>query len=303
MSSFPTIMKHPAAKPAGAAALALLLLVAPVTGQLSPSPAADPTKSVETSEEIVQLSPFSVTAQSGWSANDTLSATRTKQALKDVPVSIDAITSDFMEDLNLGTADEVMSFVAGVFAPGVMENDGQQDVIAFRGLNQRGNVSRNYFRWYAPSDTYNVERIDFGKGSNSLIFGEVEPGGQGAVFTKRAQMRNFGRVYAQYNSEDGYRLQLDVNRKLRDNLAFRMNAVKREDRTFQDSSTYGLEGAHATVTWQPFKNTQIRLEGEMGDFENARGFAGVSVRETSARGRHLLHLGQPVGHPEHAPRD
>ncbi|HRE06407.1 MAG TPA: TonB-dependent receptor plug domain-containing protein [Opitutaceae bacterium] len=278
-------MKYPATTLAGAAALALLLLAAPASGQLAPTPGADLTKSAETSEEIVQLSPFAVTAQSGWSANDTLSATRTKQALKDVPVSIDAITSDFMEDLNLGTADEVMSFVAGVFAPGVMENDGQQDVIAFRGLSQRGNVSRNYFRWYAPSDTYNVERIDFGKGSNSLIFGEVEPGGQGAVFTKRAQMRNFGRVYAQYNSEEAYRLQLDVNRKLRDNLAFRVNAVKREDRTFQDASTYGLEGAHATITWQPFKNTQIRLEGEIGDFENARGFAGVFVRETSARSR------------------
>ena len=47
---------------------------------------------------------------------DTLSANRTKQALKDVPVNIDAITSDFMEDLGLNTADEVTKFVANVYA-------------------------------------------------------------------------------------------------------------------------------------------------------------------------------------------
>lgn len=52
-------------------------------------------------------------------------------------------------------------------------------------MTQVNNISRNYFRWFIPSDNYNVERIDFGKGSNSLIFGAVEPGGQGAAFTKR----------------------------------------------------------------------------------------------------------------------
>ncbi|MSU67448.1 MAG: hypothetical protein EXS40_02580, partial [Opitutaceae bacterium] len=64
--------------------------------------------------DVIELSPFVIATEreTGWSANETLSATRTKQALKDVPVNIDAITSDFMEDLGLFTADEVASFVA-----------------------------------------------------------------------------------------------------------------------------------------------------------------------------------------------
>ncbi len=236
-------------------------------------------------DDILELSPFQVVAKSGWSANETLSATRTKQALKDVPVNIDAITADFMEDLSIGRADEVIGFIAGVFVPGLLENDNQQDNLAFRGLAQRGNLSRNYFRWYAPSDTYNVERIDFGKGSNSLIFGEGEPGGQGTVFTKRAQFRNFGKLLTQINSEGAYRVQLDVNRKLRPNLAIRLNAVERIERTFQDASDFGLRGATATVTWEPFKNTQVRVEFEKGDFESTRGYAGVNIREISGRSR------------------
>ena len=68
-------------------------------------------------------------------------------------------------------------FVANVYALPVMENDNQGGNFSFRGMTQVNNISRNYFRWFIPSDTYNVERLDFGKGSNSLIFGEVEPGG------------------------------------------------------------------------------------------------------------------------------
>ena len=163
-----------------------LLLVVFVTPAL-PAQVRSAASPAATPEETVTLSPFIIATEreTGWSANETLSATRTKQALKDVPVNIDAITSDFIEDLGLYTADEVANFVANAYAPPTLENDNQGGAIAFRGLSG-STATRNYFRWYVPSDTYNVERIDFGKGSNSLIFGDVEPGGQASVFTKRA---------------------------------------------------------------------------------------------------------------------
>jgi outer membrane receptor protein involved in Fe transport len=248
--------------------------------------AASTTPTSSKTDDTVTLSPFIISTERdvGWSANDTLSATRTKQALKDVPVNIDAITADFMEDLGLFTVDDVANYVANAYAPPTMENDSQSGAIAFRGLSG-STATRNYFRWYVPSDTYNVERVDFGKGSNSLIFGDVEPGGQASVFTKRAQMRNFGEVFAFYNHYGAYRFQLDANRKLRDNLALRFNAVKRQERTYQDASTFGLEGWTITTTWRPLRNTMIRLEYEHGDFANVRGFGGISIRERSGRSR------------------
>lgn len=277
MNSRP-IVPRPARLAAGS--LAALLTVVSSVAQVAVPPPAKP------AEETVTLSPFVVSTEieTGWSANETLSATRTKQALKDVPINIDAITADFMEDLGLNTADEVANYIANAYAPPTLENDSQSGAIAFRGLSG-STATRNYFRWYIPSDTYNVERIDFGKGSNSLIFGDVEPGGQASVFTKRAQMRNFGTFSAQYNNDGAYRFMLDVNRKLRDNLALRFNAVKRQERTFQDASTFGLEGQTLTTTWRPLRNTMIRLEYERGDFDNVRGFGGVQVREQSGRSR------------------
>ncbi|MFM8338142.1 MAG: hypothetical protein ACKODK_21515 [Opitutaceae bacterium] len=92
-----------------------------------------------------------------------------------MPVNIDAITRDFMDDLGLDSADDVAPFVANVYALPIMENDNHNGNFSFRGLAQTNNVSGNRFRWHIPSDTHNVERIDFGKGSNSQIFDEVEP--------------------------------------------------------------------------------------------------------------------------------
>ena len=235
-------------------------------------------------DEPVQLSPFLIESEreTGWSANDTLTGTHTKQALKDLPVNIDAITSDFMEDLGLFTADDTANFVANVIALPVMENDNQGGNFSFRGMTQVNNISRNYFRWFIPSDTYNVERIDFGKGSNSLIFGAVEPGGQGSAFTKRPLLKNFGEFFAFQNSEGAYRYQLDVNRKVGSNLALRFNAVRRQEKTFQDASAYKFEGETLAAVWRPFKQTSIRVEGEQGKYDNTRGFAGIGVWERSA---------------------
>lgn len=277
-----TLQLHPQRPLCVVASLTLASLAPSLVAQVAPSAP----KSTPAPEEAIQLSPFVVATEQdiGWSANDTLSATRTKQALKDVPLAIDAITSDFMADLGLFTVDEVAEFVANAYTPPLMENDGQSGSVSFRGLTG-STASRNYFRWYIPSDTYNVERVDFGKGSNSLIYGDVEPGGQASVFTKRAQFRNFGEVYSSFNHYGAYRLQLDYNRKITDKVALRFNAVKREERTFQDASEYGLEGQTLTTSWRPFRDTFIRVEYERGDFENARGYAGLTVRERSGRSR------------------
>jgi outer membrane receptor protein involved in Fe transport len=271
-----------------AASIPCIGLTSILSAQVAPAVPPKPATAAATPDrdETVTLSPFVVSTEleTGWSANETLSATRTKQALKDVPVNIDAITSEFMEDLGLFTVDEIANYVAGAYAPPTMENDNQSGAIAFRGLSG-STASRNYFRWYIPSDNYNVERVDFGKGSNSLIFGDVEPGGQASIFTKRALMKNFGELYGYYNHYGAYRFQLDYNRKLRDNLAFRFNAVKRQERTYQDASTFGLEGQTLTTSWRPFRNTNVRVEYERGDFANVRGFGGLSIRERSGRSR------------------
>jgi hypothetical protein len=78
---------------------------------------------------------------------------------------------------------------------------------------------------------------------------------------------------------------VDLNRKLSSTLALRFNAIRRLDLTFQDASDYKFEGETLAVGWRPFKNTNVRIEAEQGKYANNRGFAGIYVREQSARGR------------------
>src|SRR4051812_13085834 len=165
-------------------------------------------------EDVVALSPFTVsdTDDKSWLATTTLIGSRTNQELAKLPVTVDVITAEFMRDLGVFNMDDAAQFVSGVTVTPRLESH-NDDRINYRGLST-GGMSRNFFIWYVPSDAYNVERYDFNKGSNSLMFGDSSPGGQATIYTKRARPRNITELYGSWGSYDAYRFQLDVNRKL-----------------------------------------------------------------------------------------
>lgn len=264
-------------------ALLACALAAPAVGQTS-------NPSLETSDEVVELSPFVVQGDTGWIAGTSLTGTRTNTQIKDLPISVEAITNDFMHDLNAFTLEEAGMFIANMVVTDQLEDRAfDQRRYTFRGLEQEndGGSSRNLFRWYAPTDNYNIERIDFNKGSNSLMFGDAAPGGRAATYTKRAKFNNFNEFTAVFSSYDSYRFMLDVNRKLTDKLALRLNMVTRYDGTYIDDVGSTLRAQHIAVTYEPFKNTQIRVEAERGDAHRTRGNNQVLVRQLSAPGMGL----------------
>jgi hypothetical protein len=238
-------------------------------------------------EETVALSPFIISTERdvGWSANDTLSATRTKQALKDVPVNIDAITADFIEDLGLFSVDEIANFVAGAYAPPTMENDSQSGAIAFRGLQRLGGHAKllplvcavRHLQRGASRLWQGLELADLRRRRTRRSGFRVHEACADAEFR--------GVLFRSTTTRARIRFQVDYNRKVTNNLAFRLNAVKRQERTYQDASTFGLEGWTLTTTWRPLRNTMVRLEYERGDFANVRGFGGLGVGERSGRSR------------------
>ena len=154
-----------------------------LTAQTSPTP----TKTTSNSPDVVELSPFVVegASEDKWTATNTLLGNRTNQELVKVPVTVDVLTSEFLADIGVFSVDDAAAFVAGVTSIPLSEARGDEGRITFRGLSGGGNTSRNFFQWSVPSDTYNVERFDFGKGSNSLMFGDSAPGGQVTTTTKR----------------------------------------------------------------------------------------------------------------------
>jgi len=244
-----------------------------------------PANPTPTTEEVIALSPFTVSDKDdkSWQATTTLIGSRTNQELIKVPVNVDVITSEFMRDLGAFSLEDAARFVAGVDVTPRLEARNDERV-NYRGLST-GGASRNFFTWYVPSDSYNVERYDFAKGSNSLMFGDSSPGGQATIYTKRARSRNTNEFFASYGSYEAFRFQLDVNRKLRDNLFVRVNLANRRNRTYVKGTNDVFRGGHIAFTYEPFKTTTIRVEGERGTTHRVRADSALAINNGAAAGR------------------
>ncbi len=236
-------------------------------------------------EEVVALSPFTVsdTDDKSWQATTTLIGSRTNQELIKVPVNVDVITAEFMRDLGAFSLDDAAAFVAGVTVTPRLESRNDERV-NYRGLTT-GGASRNFFTWYVPSDAYNVERYDFAKGSNSLMFGDSSPGGQASIYTKRARSRNTTEFLASVGSYDAFRFQLDVNRKLHDKFFMRVNLANRRNKTYVRTTNDVFRAGHIAFTYEPFKTTTIRVEGERGETHRIRSDSALAINDVAAAGR------------------
>lgn len=240
---------------------------------------------------MVELSPFVIATErdQGWVAGSTLVGNRTNTALANVPASIDAITSEFMQDLGAYTLEEAAMWVANLDVVNDLETASEEQRVNYRGMQLGGREvpqsSRNFFSWFTPTDTYNIERIDFSKGSNSLMFGDSIPGGLATSYTKRARIGNtFGKVTARVDSEGSHRVQLDYNKHLNEKLAVRVNLVSRDNRSYMDFAHSSLNAVHGAVTYRLFENTLLRAEAEVGKFERNRASNILRIRENAARG-------------------
>lgn len=245
----------------------------------------------ESDNSVFELSPFVVESEDdqGWTASTTLIGTRTRQAIQDMPISIDAVTVEFLDDIGAYDLEDASIFIAGLDTAPQLDNRNDDGRTSFRGLElgnrENGASSRNFFTWYPRTETYNVERIDFNKGSNSLMFGDTAPGGLATTYTKRARDRNFGQIRASFGSDDSYRMQLDVNQKISDKLFLRLNMIERNRKGYVDYAEDYVFGYHIAATWRPLQNTEIRAEYEKLEYERNRGRTDIQINQRAALGR------------------
>jgi len=248
-------------------------------------PPAAPAPGGTAAVDIVSLSPFTVTDtdDKSWLATTTLIGSRTNQELSKLPVTVDVITAEFMRDLGAFNMEDAAQYVSGVNVTPRLESR-NDDRITYRGLSGGGS-SRNFFTWYVPSDAYNVERFDFNKGSNSLMFGDSNPGGQATIYTKRARARSQDELFASVGSYDAYRVQLDVNRRVRDNLFLRVNLVNRRNKTYVKGTNDVFRAGDLAFTYEPFKTTTVRVELERGVTNRVRADSALAINDVAAAGR------------------
>ena len=125
---------------------------------------------------------------------------------------------------------------------------------------------RNFFPFYVNFDSYNLERYDFSRGPNSVLFGNGNQAGSANVVTKQARFdRPVRELRTSFGSWSTRRVSVDVNQPLNDRLAVRANAVWQNGRGWRDRDFSKLKGLALTGSLRLAPNTQLRFEGEYGE--------------------------------------
>ncbi len=266
-SSHPTPMKPK--RPLGQLASLLAFALAPqLHGQ-----AAAPGSAAAPEEPAVKLSPFVVQTDTdtGYAATSTLAGSRLNTDLRDTPAAISVMTREFLIDIGAVNVTEALGYglntekdFSDFTGNGLYSND---LIIQMRGF-VGASLGRNYFGWFGAHDSYNVERLDFSRGPNSILFGVGGPGGIVNTTTKQARLgRDRTEVQARVASWDDYRTTLDVNRTLGRTLALRVNGVWQDKASWRDFEYQKRLGGALALTFRPFRHTTVRLDSEYSDIK------------------------------------
>lgn len=180
--------------------LACTLAYGPLHGQ-AVAPAA-----VTVDDDTIFLSPFIVTAATTDGYTDGLStgATRTRTAVRDLPVQINIITEQLLRDTASFDLDQAVDYLGGVsrffneFEP----------IYNIRGFFSSA-AMRNGVRSLHVPDAQFISRIEAVKGPAALLYGQTEPGGVVNYITKRPPSNPRHSVSLSAGNYDFYRAALE----------------------------------------------------------------------------------------------
>lgn len=238
----------------------------------------------EGAQAAIVLSPFEVNASQdqGYIATNTLSGSRVNTPLYSTPSVTSVFTRDFLDDIAANDLVEAYAYGLNVDAEEQPEQSSNfrgnifsDNAVKIRGLTAA--TARNYFVWSVNGDAYSLERIDFSRGPNNILFGL---GGQGGVVnstTKRALLgRDITRAQLRVGNWDLYRGHLDFNRSFKNKVAVRVNLLHQNEGGWKNHASYDREGMHLAGTWRifntPSASLHLRADYEMLHIDRVLGF-------------------------------
>jgi hypothetical protein len=233
--------------------LAIWLAVAGAS--LSVVAASEPAPVPLPKDEPVVLSAFHVNAEQdrGFVAASSLAG-----ALADTPVAYSVQTREFLDALNISDLNEALDWtVSATTTP----DDGGGQLFGGTGSNTIRGVSanqsaRNFFPGGSHPSTYNLERMDYARGPNSILFGTGTIGGTSNAVVKSARIgRNTTELRAEIGSWDSYRSTLDATSPSRTGLP---SAWSRRGRTRTSGATGSARGVRASRRRSRFRSRARR---------------------------------------------
>ena len=152
------------------------------------------------SDEVVTLSEFQVQAQEdrGYIASESMTGTRVKTQIKDLPFSVNVLTSEFFDDFAMFELNENLVYISSF--NGLDQGGGYN----LRGFNQTYQLRDGFFR-LGRYGTSNLDRIEVIKGPNAAIYGQSQPGGMINMISKHPKHTAHETVSYSFGSYDTHR--------------------------------------------------------------------------------------------------
>ncbi len=221
--------------------------------------------------DVLTLSPFVVNTQkdTGFVASSSLAGGRLAGDLKDTPAAYSVQTREFIDALDLtdiGQASQWAVNAATLQDQGTTEIFGSPSLISIRG-GSNASTQRDFFPFAVNYDSYNLERIDYARGPNAILFGNGDYSGTINAVSRAARVdKSFGELKASYGSWDNARLTVDANAATPNKrVAVRVDGVYQTRNNWRAFDWERRKAATAAATFNLTGSTQLRLQAETGD--------------------------------------
>jgi catecholate siderophore receptor len=193
-----------------------------------------------------------------------LESPKRTRPMRDTTQTITVLTNEVIEQQNLLTLRDVLSTVPGITFGAGEAGTGPGDNITFRGFNASNDITVDGVRDSAQitrTDPYNLDQVEITNGANSVISGAGSVGGNINIVTKRPKADDAYVATAGVGTDNYYRATVDLNKRVSDMVAFRLNAMwHRNDVPGRDIEDYKRWGVAPSVTFGIDSPTSLTLQ-------------------------------------------
>ena len=275
---------------------------APKADAAKPAAAKTEARPAAANDEPLVLSPFTVTTDKdrGYAATNAISGSRINTAIKDLPIPIQVITSEFISDIGATDLRQSLGYVSGIMLQsqndlgntggggyggaygrgGVNNPEGLTSNINQVQFKIRGfvtnNVLRDGFLRASATDSVNIDRIEVVSGPNSLLYGTGNFGGVVDYLTKLPSDRPQGLATFSYGTDSFMRGALDVTGPIskENHLNYRVGVAVESGKTNIDFQKNSHTFVAPSVSWSPNGGkTLLLIDTEFGNSkQNGYGF-------------------------------
>ena len=245
--------------------IALTLLFISLTALSSTAQVAtDPVKA----DEEITLDPFSVTAKadaSGYGVTSATTITRLNTPLRDIPQTINIVSSAFMKELAAPSVGEAVAFM-----PNVTIRAGAPDRLQVRSIDVYSQF-RNGFR-YSTGDTLNfvkdlsnIDRIEIIKGLGSATTGRGEAGGVVNLITKKPSDKEASSIRFLVDNYSYNQTQFDTTGPLnkKGSVLYRAIAAYTGGEIYSPNERYNSFSFYPSLDFRFSDSTDLLIEGAL----------------------------------------